>query len=148
MTTIVLADDHEIIRKGLRALLSSEIDLEVIGEASDGLQAVEIAERLHPDILILDLMMPGMSGLKVAARLVKSCPCTGIIILSMHGHEAYLREAILSGARAYVLKDHTAEEIIPAIRQVSAGRCYLDSSFSTVNAPILQKNPRNDNLSR
>jgi len=142
MTRIVLADDHHIIRKGLRTLLSSEIDFEIIGEASDGLRTVEVAEHLQPDVLILDLMMPGLNGLKVTARLAKTCPNTRIIILSMHSNEAYICEALKSGAKAYVLKDNTVDELITAIRQVNAGFCYLSSKVPEKTLQILNENSK------
>ena len=129
MTRIILADDHRMIRKGIRGILSLEADLEVIGEASDGLQTVEIAEALKPDILVLDLMMPGLNGLKVAARLAKSCPQISIIMLSMHSNEAYVAEAVHLGVKGYVLKDNTSDELVPAIRHVAAGKQFLSSSL-------------------
>jgi len=129
MIRIVLADDHHIIRKELRALLSYETDFEVVGEASTGSAAIEIAEQLKPDILVLDIMMPEMNGLQVAARLAVSCPYTRIVILSMHNSKAYVHAALHSGAKAYILKDNTADELISAIRQVHSGKCYLNSSL-------------------
>jgi two-component system, NarL family, response regulator NreC len=129
MIKIVLADDHQIVRKGLKALLGSESDFEIIGEASDGFETMEIVERLRPDIVVLDLLMPGMNGLEVTVQLAKNYPATGVVILSMHSNEAYIYEAVRSGARAYVLKDNTADELITAIRDVSAGRYYLGSSL-------------------
>ncbi len=129
MIKIVLADDHHIVRKGLQALLTCEPDFQIIGEAADGLRVMEIVEGLKPDILVLDLMMPEMSGLEVTKQLTKKCPQTAIIILSMHSNEAYIYESIRSGAKGYVLKDNTAEELITAIREVYAGRSYLGSSL-------------------
>jgi two-component system response regulator NreC len=129
MIKIVLADDHHIVRKGLKALLSNETDLEVVGEAANGLEAVGLVERLSPDILVLDLMMPKINGLEVTGIVVKKCPATGIVILSMHNNEGYIFEAFRSGAKAYVLKDNTAEELITAIRQVKDGKCYLGPSL-------------------
>ncbi len=128
MISIVLADDHHIVRKGLRSLLNGEIDFEVVGEAASGVEAVNIVESLKPDILVLDLMMPGLNGLGVTARLAVSCPDTGIIILSMHSNEAYIYQALCSGAKAYILKENTADELITAIRQVSKGNRYLGSA--------------------
>ncbi len=129
MIKIMLADDHHIVRKGLRALLSNEKDFEIIGEASNGLEAIELAKSLKPDILVLDLMMPGINGLEVTARLTKSCPQIRIIILSMQSNEAYVYEAIRSGAMAYILKDNTTDELTAAIRQVDYGSRYLSSSI-------------------
>ncbi len=146
MISIVLADDHNIVRKGLRALLSAESDIEVIGEASDGLQAVELVEKLKPNILVLDLMMGGINGLEVTRQLGKKCPQTGIVVLSMHSNEAYVLEALRSGARAYILKDNTTEDLGNAIREVAAGRRYLSSPLSerAIEA-YLQKSVVNNN---
>ncbi len=139
MIKIMLADDHHIVRKGLRALLSTEKDFEVIAEASDGMETVELAKGFQPDVLILDLMMPGMNGLEVTVRLTKVCPQIRIIILSMQCNEAYVYEALSSGAKAYVLKDNTADELIAAIRQVSEGSCYLSSSLQVRSIQAYKK---------
>lgn len=130
MVNILLADDHEVVRKGLKALLSAEPDFNIIGEAGDGIDTVELVSKLQPDILVLDLMMPGMNGLEVTRRLTKKNPDVGIIILSMHSNEAYVLEALRSGARAYVLKESPPEELILGIREVVAGHQYLSSPLS------------------
>jgi two-component system response regulator NreC len=130
MIHIVLADDHNIVRKGLQALLGIEGDFKVVGEASDGLQAIDLVERLKPDILVLDLMMGGVNGLEVTRQLGKKHHEVGIVVLSMHSDESYVLEALRSGARAYILKDNTTEELVYAIREVSAGRRYLSSPLS------------------
>ncbi len=146
MVNIILADDHNIVRKGLRALLSAESDFNVVGEASDGLQAVDLVEKLKPDILVLDLMMGGINGLEVTRQLNKKCPQTGIVVLSMHSNEAYVLEALRSGARAYILKDNTTEDLGNAIREVAAGRRYLSAPLSerAIEA-YLQKSVVNNN---
>jgi two-component system response regulator NreC len=130
MINIVLADDHHIVRKGLNALLSSEEDFKVVGESSDGIETVELVERLKPDILVLDIVMGGINGLEVARQLNKKSPQTGIVILSMHSNEGYVLEALRSGAKAYILKDNTTEDLVKAIREVAAGRRYLSSPLS------------------
>jgi two-component system, NarL family, response regulator NreC len=130
MTNIILADDHQVVRKGLKALLTSENDFNVIGEAGDGLETVRIVEELQPDILILDLMMAGINGLEVTRQLNKKCPRTGIVILSMHSNEAYVLEALRCGAKAYILKESPPEELIRAIRDVASGRRYLSAPLS------------------
>ena len=127
---IVLADDHHIVRKGLQALLAIESDFKVVGEASDGLEAVKLVERLKPEILVLDLMMGGINGLEVTRQLNKKCPQTGIVVLSMHSNEAYVLEALRCGAKAYILKDNTTEELVRAIHEVAAGRRYLSAPLS------------------
>jgi two-component system, NarL family, response regulator NreC len=130
LVNILLADDHEVVRKGLKALLSAEPDFNIIGEAGDGIDTVELVSKLQPDIVILDLMMPGINGLEVTRRLCKKNPGVGIIILSMHSNEAYVLEALSSGAKAYVLKESPPEELILGIREVIAGRRYLSSPLS------------------
>jgi DNA-binding NarL/FixJ family response regulator len=125
MTTIALADDHHIVRHGLRALLETERDFRIVGEASDGIEAVRMAESLKPDVLIVDLMMPGLNGLEVTRQTGQVSPRTRVIILSMHTNEAYVLEALRKGATGYVLKDTHASDLVQAVREVAAGRRYL-----------------------
>lgn len=125
MTTIVLADDHHVVRQGLRVLLEAEPDFRIIGEAADGLEAAQLIERLHPDVLVLDLMMPGLSGLEVTRQAAQRSPDTRVIILSMYANEAYVVEALTHGAAGYVLKKSTASDLARAVREVSLGRRYL-----------------------
>jgi DNA-binding NarL/FixJ family response regulator len=136
MIKVVLADDHEVVRKGLKALIQDEADLEIIGEASNGLEAVSLVKNSSPDILVLDLVMPGMNGLEVIGKVLQSNPVTGIVILSMHNNEGYVFEAFRSGAKAYVLKDNTAEDLVFAIRQVYAGKSYLGKSLKLISFEI------------
>jgi two-component system, NarL family, response regulator NreC len=130
MISIFLADDHQIVRKGIKALLSMESDFKIIGEAGDGIETVKLVEELQPEILILDLMMGGINGLEVTRQLVKKKPKIGIVVLSMHSNEAYVLEALRSGAMAYILKDNTTEDLVHAIREVAAGRRYLSAPLS------------------
>jgi two-component system response regulator NreC len=130
MITIVLADDHHVVRQGLRSLLAAESDLQVIGEAADGLAAAQLVESLQPDILVLDLMMRGVNGLEVTREVSKHSPRTRVVILSMYGNEAYVLEALRAGAKAYVLKEATADELVRAIREAASGHRYLSSSLS------------------
>lgn len=130
MTTVVLADDHPFVRLGLLALLKTERDFSVVGEALDGLEAVALVERLKPDVLVLDLMMPGLSGLEVMRRIVPHAPDTRVIVLSSYDREDYVLEALRSGARGYVLKDSCVAELVRAVREVAAGRRYLSRSLS------------------
>lgn len=125
MTTIVLADDHQVVRQGVRALLESEPDLEVVGEAANGEEAAALARKLKPGVLVLDLMMPGMSGVEVARAVSRSCPKTHIVVLSMYATEAYVTEAFKNGATGYVLKDASSSDLVQAIRAASEGRRYL-----------------------
>jgi two-component system, NarL family, response regulator NreC len=127
---LFLADDHHIVRKGLQALLSAEADFRIVGESGDGIETLELVEKLKPNILVLDIMMGGINGLEVTRQLSKKCPQTGIVILSMHSNEGYVLEALRSGARAYILKDNTTEDLVKAIREVAAGHRYLSSPLS------------------
>jgi two-component system, NarL family, response regulator NreC len=144
--TIVLADDHPIVRKGLRALLGAEADFSVVGEAVNGLDTVRLAEQKKPDVLIVDLMMPGIGGLEVIRRTRNASPQTRTIVLSMHSGEAYVLEALKNGASGYVLKDESHAALIQAVRTVIAGQHYLSPPLSEVlietvlrrtNAPVL-----------
>ena len=125
--TILLADDHHVVRQGLRSLLALERDFQVIAEASDGLEAVRTIDRLRPQVSIVDLMMPGLGGLEVTRQV---CQWTRVVILSMHDNEAYVIEALRNGAYGYVLKDSTDDELIQAVRIVAEGRRFLSSPFS------------------
>jgi DNA-binding NarL/FixJ family response regulator len=122
---LMLADDHQIVRQGLRAILQAVPDFELVGEAADGLEAVRLVERLRPDVLVLDLMMPKLSGLEVARQVTRRAPRPRVVILSMHSNEAYVQEALSAGALGYVVKDAGAEELVQAIRAVSMGRRYF-----------------------
>ncbi len=125
--SILLADDHHVVRTGIRNLLETEADFNVIGEAATGLEAVQMIEKLNPDVVVLDLMMPGLNGLEVTRQVRNK---TKVLILSMHSNEAYVLEALQNGAYGYVLKDSTAEELIQAVHEVSRGKRYLSPPFS------------------
>jgi two-component system, NarL family, response regulator NreC len=128
---VLLADDHSIVRRGLRGLLEAA-GLAVIGEAGDGLEAVRLCEELRPDLLILDIGMPALSGIEVAARAQKLDPAPGVIILSVHGDESYIMRALAAGARAYLLKSATDEDLIPAVRAVAAGKPFFSPAVTAV----------------
>ncbi len=130
MPTIVLADDHQAVRRQVRALLEEEPDFEVIGEAGCGLEAAQIVESSKPDVLVLDLVMGDMNGFEVTRLLAKKSPATGIVIYSMYGSEAYVSAALQAGARAYVLKGSSSAELVHAIREVAAGNFYMPGSLS------------------
>ncbi|HUS08626.1 MAG TPA: response regulator transcription factor, partial [Bryobacteraceae bacterium] len=104
-TRIFLADDHAVVRKGFRLILDQEPDLEVIGEAGDGQQAVDLACALRPDVLIIDIGMPNVNGVEATRRILENCPESRILILSMHKDPVYVRESLRAGARGYLLKD-------------------------------------------
>ena len=127
---LVLVDDHVIVRQGLRALLESQPDLRVVGETGDGLEALDLAERLRPDVMVIDLMMPGLSGLEVTRQVRQRAPGTRIIILSMHSAEPYVLKALRNGADGYVLKTSGAADLAQAVREVMAGRRYLSPPLS------------------
>lgn len=122
---ILLADDHPIVRQGLRTVLEGEPGFHVIEEVSDGLATLEALERLQPDVLVVDLMMPGLNGLDVVKRAPQLSPRTRVIVLSMHQNEPYVLEALRSGAVAYVLKTTPTSNLLDAVRAAASGRRYL-----------------------
>ena len=130
MTTILLAEDHHVVRQAFKVLLEGDPDWLVVGEAADGLDTVALAEQLHPDILLVDLMMPGINGLEVTRQVSRLSPETRVVVLSMHSDEAYVLEALRNGAVGYVLKGSTAKELMQALREVSMGRRYLSPPLS------------------
>lgn len=127
---IVIADDHPIVRKGLRDLLESREGFSVTGEAADGLEAIRLVEQLKPEVLLLDLMMPGLSGLEALRKIRRRSPSTRVIVFSMYGSEPYVLEALKGGATGFVLKDSAPADILTAIHEVCAGRHYLSPSLS------------------
>jgi DNA-binding NarL/FixJ family response regulator len=131
---VLLADDHSIVRRGLRGLLdASDLPgLTVVAEAADGLEAVRLCEEQRPDILILDIGMPKLNGIEVAARAQRQDPPPGVIILSVHNDESYIIRALAAGARAYLLKSATDEDLIPAIRAVSSGKPFFSPAVTAV----------------
>jgi DNA-binding NarL/FixJ family response regulator len=129
-TTIILADDHRIVRQGLHALLKAEEGFGVIGEAGDGLEALDMVRKLTPDVVILDLMMPGLNGLEVARQIGKQVPQTRVVVLSMYDDEGFVLEALANGVAAYVLKDAGSSDLVQAVREVAAGRRYLSPPLS------------------
>jgi two-component system response regulator NreC len=128
---VLLADDHAIVRRGLRGLLEAA-DFTVVAEAADGLEAVRLCEEHRPDVMILDIGMPKLSGIEVAARATKFDRPPGVIILSVHGDESYIMRALSAGARAYLLKSATDEDLIPAIRAVAGGKPYFSPAVTAV----------------
>jgi DNA-binding NarL/FixJ family response regulator len=130
MITILLADDHTMVRQGLRALLEAEPGFSVVGEAKDGPESIEMTERLKPDVLVVDLMMPGVGGLEVMRQVSRKVPNTRFVVLSMYANEAYVVEALRSGAMGYVLKETGSQELVRAIKHVTQGGRYLSPPLS------------------
>jgi DNA-binding NarL/FixJ family response regulator len=128
--SVLLADDHPLVRQGLRGALTTEPEFSVVGEAGDGIETVRLAERLQPDVLVLDLMMPGLGGLDVLPIVRQRSPRTRVVVLSMHSNEAYVLEALRAGATAYVVKDAGVDELVRAVREAAAGRRYLSPPLS------------------
>jgi two-component system response regulator NreC len=128
---VLLADDHGIVRRGLRSLLE-EAGLSVVAEAADGLEAIRLCEEHRPDLLIVDIGMPKLSGIEVATRAQKLDRPPGVIVLSMHADESYIIRALAAGARAYLLKDATDEDLLPAVRAVASGRPYFSPAVTSL----------------
>jgi DNA-binding NarL/FixJ family response regulator len=127
---ILLADDHSIVRKGLRTILEEDGSLEVVAEASNGREAVDLCQSLEPHIAVMDVSMPQLNGLEAAAQLQRSSSPTKVIVLSMYRDETYILRALTAGAKGYLLKDTSEEEILPAIRAVIRGNSYFSASIS------------------
>ncbi len=129
---ILLADDHQIIRQGLRSLLEKQSDMEVIGEAQQGREAVAMTRQLSPQIVIMDVSMPDLNGMEAAKQILNETPDVKIIALSMHSDSLFVTEMLKSGASGYLLKDCAFEELVQAIRIVISGKTYLSPSISGV----------------
>ncbi len=129
---IVLADDHGIVRRGLRSLLEGEPGVEVVGEAANGREALKLLETTKPDMAILDVAMPMLNGIEVTAQAMKAFPDLRVIILSMYADEAYIVRALTAGARAYLLKEATEDDLLPAVRAVALGRSFFSPAISTI----------------
>jgi DNA-binding NarL/FixJ family response regulator len=130
MIRVLLAEDHETVREGLRLLVNSQPDMQVVGEAGDGHGAVEGAAAVKPDVVVLDLSMPGMSGLAAARALKRSGPAAAIVALTRHDDDAFVQELLDAGAAAYVLKQSASAELVHAIRIAAAGGRYLDPALA------------------
>ncbi len=127
---VVLADDHVMLRSGLKLLLTGQMDIEVVGEASDGAEAVSKAAELKPDVLLLDITMPNMGGIDALRAIKEKRPSISILILTMHENEAYLLEALKAGASGYILKKAADNELMSAIRAVYSGEVFIPSSLT------------------
>jgi len=126
----LLADDHALVRQGFHMILAAEPDMEIVGEAADGRDAVELAEKLRPDVVVMDVAMPGLNGIEATRRLADSSPRTRVLALSMHKDSVYVREILRAGARGYLLKDAFDHDLVAAVRAVAGGQGYLSPSVS------------------
>lgn len=129
---VLLADDHTILRAGLRMMLSVQPDIEIVGEASDGRQAITEAQRLQPDVILMDITMPEVNGIEATFQVKKLLPETRVLVLTMHENEEYLFQTLRAGASGYILKEAADTELITAIRAVSHGRFYLSPSAQSI----------------
>jgi DNA-binding NarL/FixJ family response regulator len=129
---VLLADDHGIVRRGLRSLLEAHPDIKVVGEAADGLEALRLCEEQKPDVVVLDIGMSKLNGIEVAARVQKLPSPPHVIILSMHADESYIIRALAAGARAYLVKDATDEDLLPALRAAASGKPFFSPSVTAV----------------
>jgi DNA-binding NarL/FixJ family response regulator len=145
-TTIVLADDHHIVRQGFRSLLENQDGFSVVAEAGDGLEAVKLTAALKPDVLVVDLVMPCLNGLEVTRQISKQSPHTRAIILSMYMDEPYVIEALQNGAWGYVLKESNISDLVKAIREVANGRHYLGSPLSDLAITAYKEKTKNFSL--
>jgi two-component system, NarL family, response regulator NreC len=130
MISVVIADDHAVVLAGVRRLLEAERDLVVAGEAAGGEEALRLVRELKPDVLVIDVVMPGVNGLDVARQIAAAEPATRIVFLSMHASEAYVVEALRAGAAAYVVKEASGAEIVAAVRAAAAGQTYFSAPLS------------------
>jgi two-component system response regulator NreC len=144
--SVMLADDHAIVRQGLRAILNTVSDVKLVGEAADGQEALRLAERLRPEVLVLDLMLPGLNGFEVARQVRRRSPHTQVVVLSMHSDAAYVLEALRAGALGYVVKDAGVEELLRAVRMAAAGRRYLSPPLSETALGAVAGRPEGEGL--
>ncbi len=133
---VLLVDDHAVVRQGLRALLEAEGDLVVVGEAEDGREAVQLARKTFPDVVLMDVAMPGMNGAEATRQILKSVPTTKVLVLTSYGDDDYVAQLLEAGAMGYVVKQTAAADLLKAIRQVQKGEAF----FSPVIARRLQSN--------
>jgi two-component system, NarL family, response regulator NreC len=127
---ILLADDHEVVRDGVRALLEKQIDMAVIGEAADGREAARMAEELRPDVVVMDVGMPNLNGIDATRRILAAHPHIGVVMLSMHSDESYVLRSLKAGAKGYLLKESLRSDVLEAIRAVAQGRSFLTRKIS------------------
>jgi two-component system, NarL family, response regulator NreC len=129
---VLLADDHKLIRAGLRLVVDQQPDLSVVGEADDGRQAVELAKSLKPDVVVMDIGMPNLNGIEAARQIGEMAPAAAVVMLSMHSDESYVLRALSAGARAYLLKDSATTDLVQAIHAVAEGKSFFSPAVSKV----------------
>ena len=127
---ILLADDHAVVRQGFKMILDAQPDMEIVGEAANGREAVDLAEQLRPDVVVMDVAMPELNGIEATRRLASSVPHARVVALSMHKDSVYVREILRAGARGYLLKDSGAADLVAAIHAVASGESYLSPAVS------------------
>jgi len=124
--TVLLVDDHSLVRRGFRRMLEDEADMEVVGEAGNGEESIKLAKELHPQVVVMDCALPGMNGLQATRQIIEDSPDTAVLMLSMHSESTWVRQAVEAGARGYVLKNAMDLELGAAIRKVAAGETVFD----------------------
>ena len=129
-TRILLVDDHAVVRQGFKMILDAQSDMEIVGEAANGREAVELAAQLRPDVVVMDVAMPELNGIEATRRVIAVDPHIRVIALSMHKDSVYVREILRAGARGYLLKDSGADDLVKAIRAVAGGESYLSPAVS------------------
>ncbi len=132
MIRILIADDHVLFREGMKSLLKNEAGIELIASASDGVEALELAEELHPDIILMDVTMPRMNGIIATEKILSKFPDIKVIVLSMHSDRRFIAETLKAGARGYLLKESSPETVVDAIHSVAEGEIYLSAHACTV----------------
>jgi len=142
--TVLLADDHALVRRGFRRLLEDDATIEVVGEASDGDEAIKLAESLAPQVVVMDCAMPGTSGLVATRRILERAPKTAVLMLSMHSEATLVRQAMQAGARGYVLKDALDLDLAAAVKRAASGETVLDPKLTL---PAALKGERDHGLS-
>jgi two-component system, NarL family, response regulator NreC len=140
---ILVADDHAVVRQGFKMILDAQADMEIVGEAANGREAVELAEHLRPDVVVMDVSMPELNGIEATRRLGESTPHTRVLALSMHKDSVYVREILRAGARGYLLKDSVADDLVSAVRAVASGEGYISQQVSNAVLDDYRRNVTN-----
>ena len=129
---VLLVEDHTVVRQGLRRILEADPQVEIVGEVGDGREAVHVAQRLAPNIAIVDISLPALNGIEVTRQLGKAAPMTKVLILSMHADEAYVRQSLKAGAKGYLLKDADDQDLLRAVTAISGGGSYFSPRVSKI----------------